>query len=247
MAVLGVITLSGRYFSVPVGRLRPAGLGRDPLSMAAFGVVYALASLGCSLSVFLLALGGTLSHVGFRSVALAALSYALGMGVLLAVIALAASSLRRCLVRRIRVLGRLLQPLVGLLLVLSGGYLAYSWTMTLLSPTTAPVLVVSVDRVQSAISGWLSSHARPLGLVLGSLVVTVLTVSGLAGARTGHEADQGQAARVERPGEQSAPHGAGGDQVAADGELARGAAGEAKIGGGRPGARESLAGNGGSS
>ncbi|MGH9054495.1 MAG: cytochrome c biogenesis CcdA family protein, partial [Acidimicrobiales bacterium] len=92
MAVLGVLTATGRH--VPLVRL-PRGLAvsnRGPLSMAAFGVFYALASLGCSLPVFIAAVGGSLDRSGMWVVFRSCVAYSLGMGLLLAVIALSGAT-----------------------------------------------------------------------------------------------------------------------------------------------------------
>lgn len=179
MAAVGAGAMAGRHVAMPTGRLQPGRLGRDSVSMVVFGAVYAMASLGCSLPVFLLAVGGGLSRAGFAVVTLSALSYALGMGVLLAVMAFAACSLRRSLVVRLRKASRFLAPSVGFLLVASGAYLSYSWAMTLAHPGATPAIVAAVDRVQGEVSRILSSYARWLGAALGAMVVAVVVASGL--------------------------------------------------------------------
>lgn len=60
MVVLGVLTVIGRHLPLVGVRRAVSVTDRGAVSMAAFGVFYALASLGCSLPVFIAAVGGSL-------------------------------------------------------------------------------------------------------------------------------------------------------------------------------------------
>jgi hypothetical protein len=92
------------------------------------------------------------------------------MGVLLAVMALAAATAGGGVPRMIRAAGRWGQPLAGALLAVSGAYLAYFWASSVAAPGSSPTVVAAVNQAQSAIAGWLTANARWLGLASGVLL-----------------------------------------------------------------------------
>lgn len=181
MAVVGVAGLAGRPVKLPQPRAHLGG--RHPLAMITFGVLYGLASLGCALPVFLAAVGGDLAHPGVLGMVRSSLAYALGMGLLLAVLALTASTARRAIVRIVRPAARIGQLLASALLALSGAYVAYYWATSLADPTAAPPLVTGVNDAQATVSSWMASNARWLGLAFGLAVLVVLVAASLDGWR----------------------------------------------------------------
>ncbi len=181
MAVIGIAGLAGRPFRLPQPRARVGG--RHPLAMVSFGVLYGLASLGCALPVFLAAVGGDLAHPGVFGMVRSSLAYSLGMGLLLAVLALTASTARRAMVRIVRPAAKVGQLVASLLLALSGAYLAYYWATSLADPTSAPPLVTGVNNAQASISAWMAGNAPWLGLAFGVAVVGVLIAASLDGWR----------------------------------------------------------------
>ncbi len=181
MALIGVAGLAGRPIRLPQPKAHLGG--RRPLAMVSFGVLYGLASLGCALPVFLAAVGGNLDHPGVFGMVRSSLAYALGMGLLLAVLALTASTARRAIVRRVRPAAKVGQIAAAALLTLSGSYVAYYWATSLADPTSAPPLVTGVNNTQAAISAWMANNARWLGLAFGLAVVAVLVAASLEGWR----------------------------------------------------------------
>ena len=88
-----------------------------------FGVGYGLSSLGCTLPVFLLVVGTTITAGGVGSAALVLASYAAGMTLVLLAVALAATQLGDLL--RSAVFPRLgwVMPVASLFLIAAGGYI----------------------------------------------------------------------------------------------------------------------------
>ena len=181
LAGVGVAALTGRQLRVPqvAGRLGGRGAG----AMFAFGVVYALASIGCALPLFLAAVGANLAGRGNWAVFGASIAYAFGMGLLLAILALAAASARRALVRAIRPAGRVGQVIGAVLLIASGLYLSFDWAETLWNAPHTPVLVGAVNRAQAAVSGWMSDHSAWLGVGFAVAIFGVLVAASLEGQR----------------------------------------------------------------
>ena len=153
-------------------------------SMVLFGAAYAVASLGCTIGPFL-----AVVVAGFRAGSPAAgaglfVAYALGMGLVVGAAALAVALARESLVRRTRRAAPLLGRVAGLLLVLTGGYVAwYGWyEIRLFSGGGADDPVIeTAGRVQSAVSGWLAGLGP---WTVGALAAALLAVAvGLTVAR----------------------------------------------------------------
>jgi cytochrome c biogenesis protein CcdA len=141
LVLLGGWTLfTGRAPEIPglgaaaakLGSSRPGGLAASealvqapPALRAAwiFGVGYGLSSLGCTLPVFLLVVGTTITAGGVGSATLVLASYAAGMTLVLLVVALAATELSDLLRSAVFPLLRWVLPLSALFLIAAGLYI----------------------------------------------------------------------------------------------------------------------------
>lgn len=104
-----------------------AGRGHGWLRFVVYGIAYGLASLGCTLPVFLVVVAYSLAAAGPAVGVLRFLAYALGMGVAvtaLSVLSVLARDAAQGLIRRLL---PNLPRLSGALLAASGGYLVYYW------------------------------------------------------------------------------------------------------------------------
>lgn len=90
-----------------------------------FGLGYGLSSLGCSLPIFLLVVGTTITSSGVADGALVLVSYAAGMALVLLILALAATTLSDVLRAAILPFLRWVQPIAALLLIAAGGYIVW--------------------------------------------------------------------------------------------------------------------------
>ena len=93
----------------------------------AYGIAYALASLGCALPIFLSVVGSALLVRGWIGQLLQFVLYALGMAVVLAVLTMAAAIFKAQLLQRLGDATRLFEPLSAVLLLLVGAYVVYYW------------------------------------------------------------------------------------------------------------------------
>jgi cytochrome c-type biogenesis protein len=134
LAATGAYLLSGRNVYTAAGdraaaRLASAARAPGYRGYAAYGVAYAAASLGCALPIFLAVAGlATAAHDPVRTAGQLAL-YGLGMGFVVTVLTLATALLKGAVVLAgARVAGaRLLGPVSGSLLVLTGAYVTAYW------------------------------------------------------------------------------------------------------------------------
>lgn len=174
---LGVATLLGRKPTMPVPRFARGGRERTVGSMALFGVSYAVASLGCTLPLFLNLVAGTARRENLVSGLLAFVAYGLGMALVLTVLALALALSRASLVRRMRTVLPYVDRLSGVLLVLVGAYLVYYWAFNLAQDPTDPVgssPISFVEEWSTSATTWLSEGGVDLGLVLAVPVVVAI-------------------------------------------------------------------------
>jgi cytochrome c-type biogenesis protein len=97
------------------------------LGYAAYGLAFALSSLGCTLPLFLTVVGTGLARGGLLTGLAELLLYALGMGVVVSTLTVLVAVLGRGALSRLRGIGRVLEPLSAVLLLATGGYIVYYW------------------------------------------------------------------------------------------------------------------------
>lgn len=118
--LLGALSFAGQTPHLAFGLRAPKGEGIGATYL--FGLGFGLASLGCTLPVFLSVAGMGLNRgalVGFAALAL----YGLSMGAVLVFLSVATALGKQALLGWGRFLGRTAEPLGGVLLLAAGGYL----------------------------------------------------------------------------------------------------------------------------
>ena len=91
---------------------------------AAYGVAFALSSLGCTLPLFLSVVGAGISQTqAIKELVL----YALGMGSIVLILTVLVAIVGRGVFARVRGAGRILPSLGAMLLLATGGYIVYYW------------------------------------------------------------------------------------------------------------------------
>lgn len=129
---LGVAMLLRRSFDVGLPFVNaltaPPGAGQTSRSFGAlllFGAGYGIASLGCTLPIFLVVVTQALTADGFASAIAVFLAYGLGMGAVLLVLSLAVALGKNVIVRGLRRVIPYVRTIGALGLILAGGYLIY--------------------------------------------------------------------------------------------------------------------------
>ena len=90
-----------------------------------FGIGYSIASLSCTLPLFLLIVFQGLSAGGIREGSIVFTTYALGMGSVMIAISLAISASNQTFVKWLRKLAPKMNFITGVVLILAGSYLIY--------------------------------------------------------------------------------------------------------------------------
>ena len=132
LVFIGARLLTGATLALPqterlADRFGPASRRTSLVGYAAYGVAFALSSLGCALPLFLAALGSGIALGGVAGALGQLVLYGLGMGAVVSLLTIVFGACGRGVLIRIRTISRVIQPLSALLLVLTGGYIVYYW------------------------------------------------------------------------------------------------------------------------
>lgn len=111
--------LAGR---IGAGAHRPSVRG-----YLAYGLAYGAASLSCTLPIFLAVVASALTVDGFLPAVLRFVLYGLGMGFVITVLTLSTALAQHAVLRNARRLGRYMQPVTAVLMLLAGAYIVHYW------------------------------------------------------------------------------------------------------------------------
>ena len=124
LVLLGVVTLAGKnigFFQIHTRKARSKGF----LSFYEYGLLYALASLGCVLPIFLTVIVGSLAAAGIADGLTVFLAYSAGMGAVMIFATVALALSKKAMVDRIKNFLPTMNRLNALILITVGLYLVY--------------------------------------------------------------------------------------------------------------------------
>ena len=170
MVVLGGFLLAGRELSVLVPKPARGAPNARLASMFGYGLAFAVASLSCSIGPFLAAAG-----VALRTGALPAFgAYALGMGLVVAVLAVGAALASTAVVNGLRQAMPYVTRAGGALLVVAGAYIGYYGYYELrlfhLGGSASDPVVRAAASFQSTLVEWLDAIG-PVPMVIALVVL----------------------------------------------------------------------------
>lgn len=171
---VGVAMLLGSNVTVSLPRLDRGGRDRRFGSMVVFGVSYAIASLSCTIPLFLSVVA---NRPGPAASALTVVAYGLGMSTVLTALTLALALARESMVRKVRALLPHVQRVSGGLLVAVGLYLVYYWVFNLSRDPSDTIGDNPFDGLETArvsISRFLEQQGSGLGLAVGAIAAAAL-------------------------------------------------------------------------
>jgi cytochrome c biogenesis protein CcdA len=119
----GRLSLSGADRAA--GRLGGAATNTGLMGYAVYGLAFALSSLGCTLPLFLAVMGSALAAGGPFGGLEEFVLYALGMGAVVTILTLSIGLFGHALVGHIRRVGRFVEPVGAVLVLLTGAYVVY--------------------------------------------------------------------------------------------------------------------------
>lgn len=131
LACLGLLLLSGKsvHTTLPgrLANLIGSSGSQGIKTYFIFGIGYGMASLGCTLPIFLVVVGSAIKSQGFANGLLQYFSYALGMGAVLTALALSLAVFKGGLSTYLRRVLPHMGRIAGALLLVSGSYQIYYW------------------------------------------------------------------------------------------------------------------------
>ncbi len=179
LLVVGIGTFFGRKLSMTIANpVRPEH-NRQPKTMFVFGIGYGVASLGCTLPVFLAVIGASLATQGPGSALLVLVAYGLGMAIMLILFSTGAALVRDGLVRSVRKLMPYMGRITGTMLTVAGLYLTYYWGRVKFGSAATlgdDPIVGFVGDFTSAIERYAGTYGRPVMLTLGVVLLGILSV-----------------------------------------------------------------------
>jgi len=170
LIVLGAAMLFGYRlpFTAPsVG----GGTDRSVRAMWLYGVGYALASLGCTIGLFV----GTVfdSPDSFSGGVVNAAAYALGMGLVVTALTVSLAVANQGLTRVLRSASRHVDAVAAAFVLLSGVYLVYYfWVVDVNEDATS--VTGAVERVQTWVLVRVNDHWELVAVVLGAIVAAAV-------------------------------------------------------------------------
>ncbi|MEY4371545.1 MAG: hypothetical protein RL219_314 [Actinomycetota bacterium] len=171
---LGLAMVFGLRLSANLPKFVRVGNDQRIMSMFLYGVSYAIASLGCTIALFVPALASAEYH-GYTSAVLATALYGIGMGVTLTALTVALALARTGLLRLMRNAMKHMDLVAGVLMVLTGVYLIWYWGSEVRNPGgNKGAAVNQVEDWQTKVANWLNDVG------VGRLAVLLVGITGLA-------------------------------------------------------------------
>ena len=134
---LGIALLRGYELKVGLPKAGEAASGRGYRSVFLFGISYAVASLSCTLPVFLTVVATQVTRGSFVSGMATFVAYGAGMAVVLMAVTVAIAVGKQTLIARLRGSARYITRISGAILVVAGVYIVWFWTVSLRSGAQA--------------------------------------------------------------------------------------------------------------
>lgn len=173
---LGVAMLFGYRLPIHTPKLDAGGRDRTVRSMFVYGIAYAVASIGCTLPLFMLTLFGATRREGFVAGLANVVAYGLGMALLVTALTVTLAVANLGLLRVLRSGMQYVEMIAGAFVLLSGLYLLwYFWRVDVLE--RGDPITDAVSTYQTTIQNFLNDHWEAVALVLiGIVLAAVVTV-----------------------------------------------------------------------
>jgi len=181
LALLGVAMVAGKELRVRLPVLDRGGRSGGLGSMFLYGVSYAIASLTCTIGIFIANIVNAFSRTDFVSGVAVLVTYAAGMGLVITALTVAIALARDSVVRFLRTGMRHANRIAAVLMVVMGLYVAWYGIFSLRVRSDPGTGAGPVDRVEQ----WSADATRfvsdvgatRLGLYLLGAIAAMVSVS----------------------------------------------------------------------
>ncbi len=134
---LGIALVRGYELKVGLPKAGKAASGRGYRSVFLFGISYAVASLSCTLPVFLTVVATQVTRGSFVAGIATVVAYGAGMAVVLLAVTIAIAVGKQTLIARLRGSARYISRVSGVVLIAAGRWIVWFWTVSLRSGAQA--------------------------------------------------------------------------------------------------------------
>ena len=169
LVALGISMLRGYRLPIAAPRLDRGGRSRGVGSMFVYGIAYAVASLGCTIGLFLPSLFSARDD-GLIAATAQVAAYGAGMGLLVTALTVSLAVARTGLLGVLRASMQRVEQVAAGFVILSGCYLAYYFWVVDIGGGSDPI-VEAVDRIQRSVIDALQQRWQLTAVVLGALVL----------------------------------------------------------------------------
>jgi cytochrome c-type biogenesis protein len=185
---LGIAMLFGFQLVVNLPKLNRGGRQRTLRSMFLFGASYAVASIGCTLPIFLAAVAGTMARDSLIDGLIVFGIYGLGIGLVLGALTVSLALARHSVVNAFRASRAYINGIAGALIVTAGAYVIYYGALELRTYRASGGAIPS-SSVINTVSGWSydvqnwieSTGSVLVAVVLAAIIATAAVLSFRAG------------------------------------------------------------------
>lgn len=186
LVLLGIAMLAGFEPTVSLPKVELGGRGRQLSSMFLYGISYAVASLSCTIPIFIAIVSTTLTDTGFAAGLATFAAYGLGMGLTLALLTISVAIARSGLVKAFRRLMPKMNRISGGLLIVAGLFVIYyAWAeLRIINDGSSNAVFDWLNDAQSSMQRWVESVGATK-LAIGSVVLigAAVAVSLLLGSK----------------------------------------------------------------
>ena len=190
LVLLGIAMLRGLQLSVAIPKLNKGGTSGSMVSMFLFGISYAIASLSCTIGLFLAVVGTSSASRGFGDRLGSFVSYGAGMGLLATTLTLAVAFAKGGFVNKFRQMLPKINMISAVILIIVGVYVALYgvWSIQVLGNSTPPTwlddFILGAEGVQTDVATAIESRASILGWGFVAINVAI-AVAGLVARSDG--------------------------------------------------------------
>jgi cytochrome c biogenesis protein CcdA len=174
VAVLGMAMMIGYEPTITLPTAGRATTRKGYAPVVGFGLSYGIASLSCTLPVFLVAVAGQLTQRSVLAGIAVFGAYVAGKAFMLLALTNMLALGKHSIVTRLRASARYLSRISGSILVLAGAFIVWFWATEIGSGATAlgdSVAYRTIERVQSSILDFIADRTLLTGIGFGAVII----------------------------------------------------------------------------
>lgn len=178
LIAVGVAELRGIHTIIRLPTIKRARGDRSLVGLVGFGASYGIASLSCTLPIFLSLIAGAVAGRSLGESVTVFLAYGAGMSLVVMALTLALAAGRDRVVAVIRPISSRLGVISGWVLILAGVFIVWYWA-TVLSVGAPGLASNPVVRAIESLTGWVARTVQSQPLLMVVVIVTVGTAAWL--------------------------------------------------------------------